>query len=282
LLVQNSPYGYAALPHLKTLLPEIQTIDVIHSVDEAWDQVGSTSAVAANIDLRVAMSEAVRDRLRAAGTPEQKIVPIRNGVDLERFRGTPISGNNTILFAGRLDVVKRPLLVADIANAIAKLRPQRDFRFVIAGDGPERKVFERRVHKLGLENVFDFRGHVVDLAPLYAAADLVLLTSRSEGVPLVILEALASARPVVASNVGSISEVLDSSCGILISRDDAFAPAIHSLLNQPELRQKMGAAGRQKMESGHDIRKTRAALSSLFDQRASVSVSSTNRSTAIK
>jgi glycosyltransferase involved in cell wall biosynthesis len=286
LIVQNSLYGYAVLPHIRKLLPEIKIVDVIHSVDESWDQIGSTAGVGAEIHLRVAMSEAARHRLFALGAPEEKILEVRNGVDLERFQPAPLNTSSTknILFATRLDPVKRPLLVADIAKELAKLRPQRDFRFSIAGDGPEKERFERRVNKLGLDAVFDFRGHIADLAPMYAAADVVILPSRSEGVPLVVLEALASARCVIASNVGSIPEVLDSSCGILIQHPDAaeFARSIDLLLNQPELRERMGAAGRRKMEASHDIRQTRETLASLLDHCASVSVSSTKRSTAIE
>lgn len=286
LLIQNSLYGYAALPFIKKTLPGIQIMDVIHSVDATWDQIGATAEVASHIDLRVAMSEAVRDRLLEAGTPEAKILMVRNGVDLERFSSAALDSNpiKIILFAARLDPVKRPLLVAEIASELAALRPQRDFRFVVAGDGPEKERFKRRIHKLGLDAAFDFRGQVADLAPLYAAADLVILPSRSEGVPLVILEALASARPVVASNVGSIPEVLDSSCGVLIDGADAkeFARAIQKLLDDPELREKMGAAGRRKMEERHDLRKTRAKFASIFHQGASVSVSSTSRSTAME
>ncbi len=250
LVLQNSLYGYAAVPPIKNLLPEIKIVDVIHSVDEAWDQIASTAGVASQIDRRVAMSEAVRNRLLALGVPEEKILLVRNGVDLERFRPAPLSFDpiKNILFAGRLDPVKRPLLVADIAKELAKLRPQRDFHFSIAGDGPEQERFKRRVHELQLEAVFDCLGHVADLAPLYAAADVVILPSRSEGVPLVVLEALASARCVVASNAGSIPEVLDASCGILIDKPDAaeFARAINSLLDHPEVRKKMGAAGRKQ------------------------------------
>jgi glycosyltransferase involved in cell wall biosynthesis len=286
LVVQNSLYGYAALPQIKDRLPGITVFDVIHSVDQAWDQVASTIDVAAHIDRRVAMSQGVRDRLMAVGTPESKILLVRNGVDLDRFQPAPPGFNSTknILFAARLDAVKRPLLVADIAQALSTIRPRRDFRFVVAGDGPEKASFKRRVHRLGLDAVFDFRGQVGDLAPLYAASDVVILPSRSEGVPLVILEALASARPVVASKVGSIPEVLDSSCGVLIEAADAaeFARAISSLLDQPELRAKMGATGRRKMETNHDIRKTRETFRGLFDQGSSDSVASTSRSTAME
>jgi len=286
LVVQNSLYGYAAIPHIKKLLPEIKIVDVIHSVDEAWDQIGSTAGVASEIDRRVAMSEAVRNRLLAVGVPEEKISLVPNGVDLMRFRQAPPAAHSTktILFAARLDPVKRPLLVADIANVLSKLRPQRDFRFTIAGDGPEKESFQRRVKKLEFEALFDFRGQVDDLAPLYAASDIVILTSRSEGVPLVVLEALACGRPVVASNVGAIPEVLDSSCGMLIDRPNPaeFAQAINTLIDRPELLEAMGAEGRKKMEASHDIRKTREAFAKLFDQGASASVSSTNRSTAIE
>lgn len=287
LLVQNSLYGYAAIPHIRKICPNIRIVDVIHSVDKAWDQIGATAAVASRIDQRVAMSQSVRDRLLAMGTPESKILLVRNGVDLERFQPAPVhSGDSvkTILFAARLDAVKRPLLVADIAKALMALRPQGDVRVIVAGDGPERERFECRVHKLGLDATFDFRGQVNDLAPLYAAADVVLLTSRSEGVPLVVLEALASARPVVASKVGSIPEVLDSTSGILVDQPAAaeFARAINSLLDQPALREKMGVAGRLKMEASHDIRNTRAVFVQIFDQGSSVSVASTSRSTKME
>jgi glycosyltransferase involved in cell wall biosynthesis len=287
LLLQNSLYGYAALPYLKKLLPNLRIFDLVHYVDAGWDQVASTAEVASHIDRRVALADSVRDRLLAMGTPESKILLVRNGVDLERFQPSPVNAAGSIkqvLFAARLDPRKRPLLLADIARELSRLRPQRDFRFVIAGDGPEKEPFERRVHKLGLDAVFDFRGQVDDLAPLLAASDILVLPSRSEGVPLVILEALASARCVIASRVGAIPEVVDSSCGILIEQPDpaAFAAAINSLLDDPALREKMGASGRRKVEADHDVRKTREAFAELFDHGSAVSVSSTNRSTAIE
>ena len=286
LLLQNSLYGYAALSHIKKQLPSIQIIDLNHYVDERWDQIASTAEAAPYIDRRVALADSVRDRLLAIGTPESKILLVRNGVDLERFQPAPpsLDSTKTILFAARLTPRKRPVLLPDIAQQLSQLRPRCDFRFVIAGDGPEKEHFERRVRKLGLNAIFDFRGQVDDLAPLFAACDVVILPSSSEGVPLVILEALASARPVVATKVGAIPEVLDPSCGILIEKADAaeFARAIHLLLDQPELRAKMGAAGRRKMEASHDIGKTREVLANLFHQGSTASVSSTSRSTAME
>ncbi|MGP0071327.1 MAG: glycosyltransferase [Bryobacteraceae bacterium] len=294
LLLQNSLYGYAALPQLKKMLPSIKIIDVNHYLDEGWDQIASTAEVASCLDVRIALAGSVRDRLLRTGTPESKILLVKNGVDLDRFRPSPIKVADSlkqILFAARLTPRKRPLLMVEIARELCALRPQRDFRFIIAGDGPEESRLRRRVHQLGLDALFDFRGQVDDLAPLFTASDLLIIPSRSEGVPLVVLEALASARPVVASQVGAIPEVLDSSCGILIERYDEaseFARAIHALLDQPERREKMGAAGRRKVEANHDIRKTGEAFAQLFvngpaaDQGSSVSVSSTSRSTAME
>lgn len=287
LVLQNSLYGYAALPHIKRMLPSIDIIDINHYLDEGWDQIAATAEVAESIDWRIALAESVRDRLIAAGTPASKILLVRNGVDLEKFGASAIAASQPleILFAARLTERKRPLFLADVARELVRLRPQRDFRFVIAGDGPEESRVRRRVRKLSFDPLFDFRGQVKDLAPLLAACAVLVHPSRSEGVPLVILEALASARPVVASKVGSIPEVLDSSCGILVEQIDAageFARAIHSLLDQPALRERMGVAGRRKVEANHDIRKTREAFASLFDQGSSLSVSSTKRSTAME
>jgi glycosyltransferase involved in cell wall biosynthesis len=272
-LAQNSLYAYAALPQITRDLPATKTMDIIHSIDDRWDQVACSAEVAPYIDVRVAMSEAVRRRLLATGMPAERVRLLRSGVDLERFRPAPVHADTAIrqiLFAGRLDPVKRPLLLVDIAAELRALRKGADFRFVIAGDGPEMSRFQHAVRRRKLEEFFDFRGQVADLAPLYQASDVVVLVSRSEGVPLVVIEALACARPVVASNVGDIPELLDSSCGILIDvapgEVKAFAVALDILLDQPELRQKLGAEGRGKVEAARDLRLVRATYAALFDE----------------
>jgi glycosyltransferase involved in cell wall biosynthesis len=270
-VVQNSLYGYAALPHIRRLSPRTKLIDIVHNIDESWDLAATTAEVANCLDVRVAVSDLVRRRLLAAGTPEERIRLLRSGVDLNRFQPAPLHSGSVqlILFAGRLDPVKRPQLLVDIAAELAALRKNRDFRFVIAGDGPDKEPLCRRIRRAALEPVFDVRGQVDDLAPMYAACDVVILPSRSEGVPLVILEALASARPVVASNVGGVPEVLDATCGVLIDpapgEAAAFARALHNLLNTPELRAQMGAEGRRKIEANHDLARVRAAYASLFE-----------------
>ncbi|MGA2274489.1 MAG: glycosyltransferase [Bryobacteraceae bacterium] len=270
-LVQNSLAGYAALPHIKRDLPHARLIDVVHSVDENWDLISVTAGLARQIDVRVAVSDAVRSRLLACGTPESHISLVRNGVDLERFRPsleTAPHERKQILFAGRLDPVKRPSLLVDIADELLSLRKTADFVFVLAGEGPEASLVRTLVHRKSLGGVFEFLGHVEDMPPLIAAADLVLLPSRSEGVPLIVIESLACATPVVASKVGALAEVVDSSCGVLIDpaggEASAFATAIDRLLNHPGICREMGAAGRKKVAAEYDLRRARQSYARLF------------------
>jgi glycosyltransferase involved in cell wall biosynthesis len=273
-LVQNSLPGYSAIPHLKRDLPGVKIIDLVHSVGEDWDLVSCTAAVAEDIDARIVISEAGRRHLRGFGVPDEKIWLIRNGIDLERFAAagpSPRSDVKRILFAGRLDPVKRPLILVDIARILSKLRTNQDFRFVVAGDGPEGAALRKRLRRAGLETLFDFRGHVPDLAPLLATTDLLVVPSKNEGIPLVILEALASGKPVVASNVGAIREIMDWTTGVLIEPGSgevkAFAEAIHGLLEQPHRRAEMGRNGRRKVEAEYDLRKTRLAYQQLLSGR---------------
>lgn len=273
-LVQNSLSGYAALPHIKSAAPDALVIDLIHALDARWDQIALTAKVAAHIDLRVAPSSSVRDRLLEAGTLRDRVRVIPNGVDLERFRSSPVrvGGTPRILFVGRLDPVKRPLLLVEIAARLVKRRGAQDFKMIVAGDGPDSAALRRRVRRAALEGVFEFHGFIDDVASLFGECDVCVLPSRAEGIPLVVLEALASARPVVASNVGAVSELLDPSCGVLIDVDaresDAFADALNALLERPDVRTKMGEAGRKKIEAKYDIRRTREVYLKLFDQVA--------------
>jgi len=270
-VVQNTMYGYAALPQIKRALPGARTMDVIHAIDELWDQVAYTTQVAPSIDMRVALSEAAHSRLIAGGTNAERARLLRSGVNLERFCPAPLreTAVKQILFVGRLDPFKRPLLLVDIAARLRSLRGREDFRFVIAGDGPEMSRFHNAVRRRKLDGVFDFRGQVADLAPVYAASTVVILVSRSEGVPLVVIEAMACGRPVVASKAGDIPELLDC-CGIVIDlvpdEVQAFTRALDTLLSQPRLRERLGAAGRRKVAATRDLHAVTASYAALFDE----------------
>ena len=270
LLVQNALEAYGAIPQLKDDSPGTKVMDLIHAVDEEWDVISATTAIAGHIDTRVVISEAARERLRRHGAKDESIRLIRHGIDLQHFLpAPPRTGPGRILFAARLDPVKRPLLVADTAVALLKRRGQPDFQFIVAGDGPEEQLLRRRLRRLAIEHLFVFLGHVPDMASVLAESDVVIIPSKSEGIPLVLLEALATSRPVIASDVGAIREVLGPTTGFLIGTgaDEAerFAEAIATLLDQPALLEELGREGRRKMEAEYDVRSSRQAYRQLFD-----------------
>ena len=215
------------------------------------------------------ISEVARRRVLASGTPEERLQLIRNGVDLQRFQPGPprVSGTARILFAGRLDPVKRPLLLVEIAQAL--LRRGGDFRMVVAGDGPEGPKLRKRLRREGLTERFDLMGSVEDLAPVLADADIVVVPSRVEGIPLVVLEAMASGKPVVASRVGAIHEVLDDTHGFLVERGrgeaERFAACLHALMSDADLRERLGWNGRLRAEAECDIEKAREMYRALFE-----------------
>lgn len=270
IVIQNSMAAYSAVPHLRRECPVLRITDMIHAVDPIWDFAGSTAAVADQLDRRLAISEAVRQRLLETGSPAERIQLIRNGVDLERFRPasrTP-EDRKTIVFGGRLDPVKRPLLLVEIASELVKLRGCRDFRVLVAGDGPEAESLRISVQRTGLDSVFELLGYVDDVQKVLAEADVVVVPSQAEGIPLIVLEAMAMAKPVVCSNVGAVSEALEPSTGILIGSGAGlarrFASALHGLLENPRLRETMGQAGRRKVEAEYDLRQSRQAYRELF------------------
>ena len=275
-LVQNALEAYGAIPQLKKDLPGTKVMDLIHAVDEEWDVMSATAPVAAHIETRIVISEAARERLRRLGGEETSIRLIRNGIDLQHFLpAPPRTGPGHILFAARLDPVKRPLLLADIALALLKRRGRPDFQFLVAGDGPEERPLRRRLRRFGIERLFVFLGYVPDLASVLADSDVVVIPSKDEGIPLILLEALASAKPVVASDVGAVREALDDTCGFLINiaADEAerLAEAISTLLDQSLLREKLGREGRRRMEASFDILRSRQAYKEIFTSSLSLS-----------
>jgi glycosyltransferase involved in cell wall biosynthesis len=261
-VLQNSLFAYSVIPYWKRDRPQLKVIDLIHAVGRQWDIARATASVAPHIDTRIVISEAGRRNLIALGTPDERIRLIPNGVDLEHFRPVPAPGGSRfrMLFAGRLEPVKRPLVLVDIARALVR-RGTSNFRIVVAGDGPEEVALRRRVRSAGLDEYFECQGYVRDLAPLVAGCDALLLTSSDEGIPLTILEAFATGRPAIASRVGAIDEALDENTGVLIDfgphEAERFADAITRLMENPDLRLRMGAEARRRAESRYSQRTAR-------------------------
>jgi len=125
-----------------------------------------------------------------------------------------------------------------------------DFRLALVGEGEEEAALRAQAQRLGLSENVDFVGAVApgDLAPHYLAADVVVLPSRREGLGLVLVEALFCRRPVIATRVGGIPDVVaDGETGLLVPPENphALAEAIARLLNAPALAARLAAAGHE-------------------------------------
>jgi glycosyltransferase involved in cell wall biosynthesis len=185
-----------------------------------------------------------------------RIVP--NGVDVEKFKPTGdkaavkrqfgLDDKPVVLFVGSL--IPRKGLRFLVAAAKNVVKQQADAKFVIVGDGPIKNQLLSNVGEANLSGNFTFLSGLSDdaLAAVYGCADVFVLPSIQEGQGIVLLEAQASAKPVVAFNVGGVNEaVLRGETGLLVNRGDSgeLADALLKLLSDDALREKMGASGRK-------------------------------------
>jgi glycosyltransferase involved in cell wall biosynthesis len=196
----------------------------------------------------------------------QKIVSIRNGVPVERFRGQEAAG---LALRAELGVPAD----APLVGVLARLTTQKDHatflraaaqirqavpaaRFLIAGDGELRADLERQAAELGLGAAAIFTGVRSDVPAILAAIDLLAFSSAWEGLPVALLEGMASARPVVSTAVGGVPGVLlDGVTGLLVPPADpaALAAACLRVLGDPGLGQRLGQAGRERVEAHYSI-----------------------------
>ncbi len=229
-----------------------------------------------------------RDLLRQrCPTSAAKIHRVYNGIDLERFS---VSHGETarpavapyhlprIVSVGRLVAFKG---FDDLIDACAELaRRQIDFVCDIIGDGPLRETLQAKIEQLDLASRVNLLGSLSQSAVLekLQAADIFTLASTTDAqgatdvFPTVILEAMASARPVVSTRLAGIPElVLDGQTGILVPPNDsiALAQALEQLLRDPELRLRLGEAGRARIEQHFRIEQTVAPLVEMLERSCS-------------
>jgi glycosyltransferase involved in cell wall biosynthesis len=225
----------------------------------------------------VAVSGAVRDQLLAyrIGVPEQwHVIPV--GLNLGPYLENAMSRVESrqlldlpresllVGFVGRLVAVKDPDTFLQAATRVATERG--DVTFIVAGDGELRAQMESRAKQLLGERI-RFVGWVSNLAALYSALDLVVLTSRHEGTPTALVEAGASGRPVVATRVGGVPDVVrEGASGLLVPPGDPVAAAgsMLSLLADTERRRAMGDAARAWVRDRFSLERLTGDLASLY------------------
>jgi glycosyltransferase involved in cell wall biosynthesis len=202
------------------------------------------------VDGVIAISAAIATLLRQAGVEENRIRRISSGVDAARFdrRQNELNEVKTIGCIGVLEERKGQRFLLEAAAELKSRGLKLEYRF--AGDGSLRAELENQAKRFGIGAEARFLGFVGDMAGFFAGVDLVAMPSLFEGLGIAALEAMAAAKPVVATRVGGLAEsIIDGETGILVSPGDAraLADAIGHLAVSPPLAAAMGRRGRERV-----------------------------------
>jgi glycosyltransferase involved in cell wall biosynthesis len=239
-------------------------------------------ALARVSDRLIGVSQAtVDDLVRLGVAPRERFRVLPLGLDLDpltRLGGGPRAearaelgvGEEEILlvFAGRVVPIKRlDLLLAALARA---RRDDGRLRLAVAGDGEERPALERRAAELGLGEAVRFLGYRRELRPLFAAADLAVLSSDNEGTPVSLIEAAAAGLPAVATDAGGVREVVGEETGIVVPRGDeaALAAALARMAADPQLRRRCGRAARERALGRYGAQRLLRDVDALYTELA--------------
>ncbi len=244
----------------------------VHGPDDLVDPARLSTAI--KIDhaaFVVAISDYCRkELLRVAPVGDaDKIIVARCALALEEFTDIRDLENNSrmLVCVGRLCPAKGQHLIPKAAAELRKDFP--DLKIVLAADGESRAAVEAAITAHGVADIVELRGWVAnaDVLNLIRESRALLLPSFAEGLPVVIMEALASGRPVISTTVAGIPELVDDSCGWLFSAGDqqALIAAIRAALEcPPSVLFEMGKAGRARVASLHDRRALAARLYDCF------------------
>jgi glycosyltransferase involved in cell wall biosynthesis len=254
ILIVGSRLVYELLPEIRRTTPGIGV------VDQLFNAVGHTPShaeFAPFIDLAVVPSMDLKRQLEVdwKATADVSVIPhavhVRD-VPVEHAQASvePAAGRPAIGYFGRWSEEKGPDLFVEVCRAVAQ---EADAAFIMTGDGPMHDEVTALIARYGLRSRVRTLGFVSDAAPVIAGVDVVVVPSRLDGMPLVILEAMALGKPIVASAVGSIPEVIeDQRTGFLCPPGDsaAFAARVLALMRDDALRERIGAAaGREYAEN---------------------------------
>jgi glycosyltransferase involved in cell wall biosynthesis len=211
-------------------------------------------------DRVITVSREQRRLLLRRGVDRRRIALIPNVIDAAAFAARaedPLATRDrlglaaaapVVTLVGRLTAQKGVDSFLDAAHFVRERQPEA--AFLVVGNGPGRSRLETQADALGLDGAVHFLGYRDEVAPILAASDVVVVPSRAEGLPLVLLEALAVGRPVVASQVGGIPDLLHhGETGLLVPPDDPLAVAdnVLRLLADRGWAEGLGEAGRHQV-----------------------------------
>jgi glycosyltransferase involved in cell wall biosynthesis len=226
----------------------------------------------------ICVSDDLRDRCLACGVPDERCVLLENGIDTVYYaRTVPIAdakrrlgvppGRTVLGAVGRLSAEKAFDLLIRAAHQL--LRAGVDLELLIAGEGDDRDRLQALVDELGLRDRIRLLGYCGDTRALYEAMDVFVLSSLREGLPNVLLEAMALEVPVVATRIAGIPRLIrDGANGLLIPAGSLaeLAASVARLCADAGLRAQLGRAGRQTVETQYSFAMRMQKLGSLYDR----------------
>jgi N-acetyl-alpha-D-glucosaminyl L-malate synthase BshA len=231
-----------------------------------------------NCNKAIAVSKNLALKMISFGVDEDNILILRNAIDTDRFK--PINNqkirkiyniNNNdilILFVGYLDTFKG---IFELINAFDKIQQDnKNVKLMIVGTGPKKHELKDKITKMNLKNSIIFTGKLRpdEMHDYYQAADIFTLPSYTEGLPLVVLEAMACGLPVVVSNVGGIPEVInEGENGFLISpkNEEILTKKLIILVKNTQLRNQFAKKSVKIIENEFDINKKINRLINLYN-----------------
>lgn len=199
------------------------------------------------------------------GVPASRVCTIDNGIDLSRFRCTGPNLGGPAVTVARLCADKDLGTLLEAAKIVIRTAPE--FRLWIAGDGPCRAELEQRIGQLGLGECVRMLGPVRDVPGLLQQARMFALSSISEGVPIAVLEAMATGLPVAATRVGGVPDAVDDGhTGLLAPPRDpaALAATLLRLQRDDGEAASLGARGRRRVEERFDVSRMVAAYEKIY------------------
>ena len=231
-------------------------------------------------DSVIGCGDEIAAALESQGVPAQRILSIPNGIDLQRFQGAQGAGvreefgvqaERVVLgMVGRLHVQKGHEVLLECLAGMSETQ-RRAVACLVIGVGELEQRLRSRVEQLGLEDVVTFTGSRTDVPRLVAALDVFVMPSLWEGLPIALLEAMASGRAVLCSSVGSIPGVVQhGENGWLVEPGNAQAlrEAILTLVDDPGLRARLGHRAREQVIARFDVERTAAAYNRLHARAA--------------
>lgn len=285
--ITHSRIGYACIPLLRQRFLTLKIVDLLHNRE--WQKRKNLEMIEyahqfdSWIDRRIVVNHDVeRYLIECYHTDPQKVTVIHNGVDVTLFDPSTVpagiyrthyqikESERIISFIGRLSPEKRPDMVIELAEWFRQ-RGHQNIRIFLAGNGREHGALQEKIAQSGCQTMVIMTGAIDDSHALLQDTDILFLCSEMEGLPIVVLEALAMQVPIIAPCVGGIPElVIDGENGYLIPFDQNFIDVcgqkILMLLSDEMRYNHMAQNNRQRAEKYFSLSKMTADYDAVFQE----------------